>query len=88
MLGSGEPSAFVLNLPLYICIFLWLILAVAVANLVWLNHKRWSKITLTAILGVFTVASAVVDTNGSGHGALAGFLAANRVDVLIFHLIG
>ncbi|MBE6771694.1 MAG: dinitrogenase iron-molybdenum cofactor biosynthesis protein [Ruminococcaceae bacterium] len=32
--------------------------------------------------------SAVVDTNGSGHGALAGFLAANGVDVLICGGIG
>jgi hypothetical protein len=64
-LGSKEPSAFVLNLPLYICIFLWLILAVAVVNIVWFNHKRWPKITLTAILGVFTVASAVVVIMGA-----------------------
>lgn len=34
------------------------------------------------------VASAVVDTNGSGHGALAGFLQANGVDVLICGGIG
>ncbi|MGN1340392.1 MAG: DUF134 domain-containing protein [Oscillospiraceae bacterium] len=32
--------------------------------------------------------SAIVPTNGSGHGALAGFLAANRVDVLICGGIG
>ena len=30
----------------------------------------------------------VVDTNGSGHGALAGFLSANGVDVLICGGIG
>ncbi len=30
----------------------------------------------------------VADTNGSGHGALAGFLAANHVDVLICGGIG
>ncbi len=36
-----------------------------------------------------TVKSAsVVDTNGSGHGALAGFLTANGVDVLICGGIG
>lgn len=33
-------------------------------------------------------ASQVMDTNGSGHGALAGFLAANKVDVLICGGIG
>lgn len=35
-----------------------------------------------------TVSSQVVDTNGSGHGALAGFLAANQVDTLICGGIG
>lgn len=34
------------------------------------------------------VSSTVVDTMGSGHGALAGFLAANQVDVLICGGIG
>ncbi len=33
-------------------------------------------------------ASEVVDTNGSGHGALAGFLALNNVDILICGGIG
>ncbi|MBC8547442.1 dinitrogenase iron-molybdenum cofactor biosynthesis protein [Clostridiaceae bacterium NSJ-31] len=32
--------------------------------------------------------SAVVDTNGSGHGALAGFLKAHNVDTLICGGIG
>lgn len=34
------------------------------------------------------VSSQVLDTNGSGHGALAGFLKANAVDVLICGGIG
>lgn len=34
------------------------------------------------------IASQVVDTNGSGHGALAGFLTANQVDTLICGGIG
>lgn len=34
------------------------------------------------------VSSEVVDTNGSGHGALAGFLQANGVEVLICGGIG
>lgn len=34
------------------------------------------------------IASQVVDTNGSGHGALAGFLADNQVDTLICGGIG
>ena len=63
--GAKEPGAFVLNLPLYISIFLWVVLALAVMNLVWLNDKKWPKITLTALLGVFTVASAVVVIMGA-----------------------
>lgn len=34
------------------------------------------------------IASQVLDTNGSGHGALAGFLADNGVDILICGGIG
>lgn len=34
------------------------------------------------------VTSEVADTNGRGHGALAGFLVANKVDVLICGGIG
>ena len=63
--GAKEPSAFMLNLPLYICIFLWLVLAFAVANLVLLRSKLWPRITMTAVLGVFTVASTVVVIMGA-----------------------
>ena len=34
------------------------------------------------------ISSRVVDTNGSGHGALAGFLAENQVDVVLCGGIG
>ena len=34
------------------------------------------------------VSSQVVDTNGSGHGALAGFLKENKVDALVCGGIG
>lgn len=34
------------------------------------------------------IAAEVVDTNGSGHGALAGFLAENEIEVLICGGIG
>ena len=34
------------------------------------------------------ISSSIVDTNGSGHGALAGFLKSNSVDVLICGGIG
>ena len=65
IIGTKEPSAFLLNLPLYISIFLWLVLALAVANLIWLGHKKWPKITLTAVLGVFTIISVVVVIKGA-----------------------
>lgn len=64
-LGESEPSAFMLNLPLYISVFLWVIFALSVANLVWAGRRTWTKITLTATLGVFTVASAVVVIMGA-----------------------
>ena len=38
--------------------------------------------------GGAVTSSRVVDTNGSGHGALAGFLAAHHVDALICGGIG
>ena len=63
--GAKEPSAFVLNLPLYISIFLWLVLVFALANLIWLSHKKWTQITLTAVLSLFTIASIVVVIKGA-----------------------
>ena len=45
-IGTKEPSAFMLNLPLFISIFLWLVLVFAVMNLVisryWMRLKRES----------------------------------------------
>ena len=63
--GAKEPTTFMLNLPLYVSILLWVIFAFSVANLVWLRDKKWPKITLTAVLGVFTVASVVVVVMGA-----------------------
>ena len=63
--GGSEPSAFLLELPLYISIFLWVLLALTVANLVFGGGKKWPKITLTVLLGVFTVASAAVVVMGA-----------------------
>lgn len=64
-IGTKEPSAFMLNLPLFISIFLWLVLVFAVMNLVLIKKKRWSQITLTVFLGVFTIASVVVVAMGA-----------------------
>lgn len=58
--GENIPSAFTLNLPLYVSVFLWLLLAFSVVNLIFLKEKRWAKITLTSLLGVFTVATVAV----------------------------
>ena len=63
--GGKEPTAFMLDLPLYISVFLWIVLALAVVNLVFWRGKKWPKITLTVLLGVFTVASAVVVVMGA-----------------------
>ena len=63
--GLQGPTDFLLNLPLYISIFLWALPAVGVANLIWFQNKKWLKITLTAVLVVFTIASAVVVIMGA-----------------------
>ena len=63
--GEKTPSDFMLNLPLFICIFLWIVFALSVANLIFLNSKLWPKITLTALLGVFTIACIVVVALGA-----------------------
>lgn len=42
-----------------------------------------AQFKLYEVSGGMTLNTAVVDTNGSGHGALAGFLKQNGVDTLI-----
>lgn len=64
-LGEKVPSTFMLDLPLYVSIFLWVILALAVFNLLWLKNKKWPKIALTALLGILTIASVVVVVMGA-----------------------
>ena len=63
--GAGEPSRFMLNLPLFISIFLWVLLGASVVHLVCGKGKKWAKITLTAVLGVLSVASVVVVVMGA-----------------------
>lgn len=50
------------------------------------GHTAFFKIYEVA--GDTVVAARIVETGTAGHGALAGFLAANRVDVLICGGIG
>ena len=64
-MGMEAPTAFLLNLPLYISIFLWVLLALAVLRLARRNRKKKGAITLAALLGVFTVASVVVVVMGA-----------------------
>ena len=64
-MGKKEPTAFLLNLPLYISIFLWVLLAFSVFALAWRGRKKWSAILLTVLLGLFTVISVVVVIMGA-----------------------
>ena len=63
--GETAPDAFMLELPLYISVFLWIVFALAVINLVWNRRKKWPGITLAAVLGVMTAASVVVVVMGA-----------------------
>ena len=47
-----------------------------------------AQFKLYEVSGGMILSTAVVDTNGSGHGALAGFLKQNGVDTLICGGIG
>ena len=40
----GDPTTFLLNLSLYICVLLWCIFAFSVASLLFLKGKKWPKI--------------------------------------------
>ena len=62
---DDDPTKFILNLPLYISIFFWLMLAFSVISLIWMKDKKWPKITLTVLLLVFTAASCAVVVLGA-----------------------
>ena len=64
-MGKKEPTEFLLNFPLYISILLWVLLAFAVVTLVRKGGKKRAAVTLTVLLGVFTVASVVVIVMGA-----------------------
>jgi len=64
-LGKNEPTAFLLNFPLYISILLWVLFAFAVTTLIRRGNKKWSTAVLVVLLGVFTVASVVVVVMGA-----------------------
>ena len=65
VLGGGAPNDFMLNLPLFISIFLWVVFALAVLNLIFMKNRLWPKIALTSVLGVFSVAAMVVVVMGA-----------------------
>ena len=64
-IGKKEPTEFLLNLPLYISIFLWVLVAFALVTLVKKGRKKAATITLTVLLGIFTVISVVVVVMGA-----------------------
>ena len=64
-MGKKEPTEFLLNVPLYICILLFVLLAFAVVILIGKGNKKRATVLLTVLLGVFTVASAVVVIMGA-----------------------
>ena len=64
-MGKKEPTEFLLNFPLYISILLWVLVAFALVTLVRKGKKKGAAVTLTVLLGVFTVASAVVVIMGA-----------------------
>ena len=64
-MGKKEPTEFLLNLPLYISVFLWVLFAFTVLKLVRKCCKKWFDIVPTVLLSVFTVASAVVVVMGA-----------------------
>ena len=64
-IGKKSPTEFLLNLPLYVSVFLWVLFAVAVVELIRRGKKKWPTVALSVLLGVFTVASAVVVVMGA-----------------------
>lgn len=64
-MGKTEPTEFLLNLPLYISIFLWVLLVLSIVELVRKGRKKISTIVLAILLGVFTIASVVVVVMGA-----------------------
>ena len=39
-IGASEPSAFLLDLPMYISVFLWIVFAFAAASLLFLKERK------------------------------------------------
>ena len=62
-MGREEPTAFLLNLPLYISVVLWVLLAFAILKLA--RRKKGAAVGLTISLAVFTIASVVVVVMGA-----------------------
>lgn len=65
VLGREAPTVFLLNLPLYINVFLCLLVVLAVVQLLRKDSKKRTSVVLAVLLGVFTVASAVVVIMGA-----------------------
>ena len=64
-MGKSEPTAFLLNVPLYINIFLWVLFVFAVIKLIRRGNKKWPTVVMTVLLSIFTIASVVVVIMGA-----------------------
>ena len=64
-MGKKEPTEFLLNVPLYVSIFLWIIFAFTVVELIRRGNKKRSTAVLAVLLGLFTIASVVVVVMGA-----------------------
>ena len=64
-MDKSEPTEFLLNLPLYISIFLWILFVYSIVELVRKERKKISTIVLSILLGIFSVASIIVVVMGA-----------------------
>ncbi len=66
VLGADNDRSFlIMQFPLMLCILFWLIFVLSVIVLILIHDKRWMRIAFSVMLGIFTVAIAVVIAMGS-----------------------
>ncbi len=66
VLGADKNQSFlIMQFPLLLCILFWIIFVLSLLAMLLLPKKRWTKITLTALLSLFTVGITVVILMGS-----------------------
>ncbi len=73
-LGADKnQSFFVMQLPLLVCILLWVLFALNVAMMIWLRNKKWAKITSLALSTAFS-------------GVIIAVIALGAIDYMCFIL--